>query len=451
MPYTRTKVGPAVARLRRRLAVGLFLDVYPRWAATALVCAGTVAVICRLFVAGAAAVLPWLWLAPMLVLPPVFVVCYRRAYTPDQVAAIADSLAGGDGLLLTLNEIADARWISALENGARGFELPRWRLMPAIRVVVPLVLFLAIALFLPQRVPESAAGVLAQEVAANLTAALVELKKQDLVTPAEEERIEEEIERIQRTAEKRVDASTWEAADALREKLAAGVSEKQDAVKWAEQSLARYTAAMQAGGPADPSAAASATELASALDKVAAAGMLAGASPELKAMLGGGKTPIDAATLAKLTAALGEQLREARERLGEARQGQSTFGRFDPSEYAISKDDGPDGDGDPGRGGINRGRGDADLTWGRETERLDKFKSKPLPPGAPRSPDDWAPVVVLPGAPQEGAVLSAQSTGRQYAAAAGQGAWRRSLAPRHQSAVKKYFETGKPKHAGGGF
>src|SRR6187551_38928 len=112
MPYTRTKVRPAVARLRRRLVLGLFLEIYPVWAGTALVCAGTAAVICRLFVADAAPMLPWLWLAPVAVLAPVLVVCYRRAYTADQVAAIADSLAGGHGFLLTLTEVQDARWAS---------------------------------------------------------------------------------------------------------------------------------------------------------------------------------------------------------------------------------------------------------------------------------------------------------------------------------------------------
>jgi hypothetical protein len=104
-----------------------------------------------------------------------------------------------------------------------------------------------------------------------------------------------------------------------------------------------------------------------------------------------------------------------------------------------------DGDGQPGRGGINRGRGDADLTWGQETKPFDRFKSKPLPPGAARSPDDWAPVVTLPGAPQESPTASAQAAAREYSAAAGQTAWRRSLAPRHQSAVKKYFAKGKDK------
>jgi hypothetical protein len=453
MPHTRTTAQPELAPLRRRLAVGLFLDIWPVWAAVALVLAGTIAVVCRLSVAAAAPMLPWLWLAPVLVILPVLFTCIRRAYTPAEIAALADVLAGGHGVLLTLTEREGAAWsTSALAERAGRFAMPRLRLGPAMTMVGPSGLFLLVALLLPQRVPESStSGVLAQEVAANLTAALVELKKQELVTPEEEERLEEEIERIQRSAEKRVDASSWEAADALREKIAAGLSEKQDAVKWAEQSLARYTAAMQAGGPADPTSAASATELSSALDKLAATGMLAGASPELKAALGGGKTPIDAATLAKLSAALAEQLAEAKERLAGLGQAGQAFGRFNPEEFAISKEPGPDGDGAPGRGGLNRGRADAALTWGQETDRADKFKSKPLPPGAPRSPDDWAPVVVLPGAPEEAAALSVQTAARQYAAAAGQGAWRRSLAPRHQSAVKKYFETTKPKYAAGGF
>ena len=46
-------------------------------------------------------------------------------------------------------------------------------------------------------------------------------------------------------------------------------------------------------------------------------------------------------------------------------------------------------------------------------------------------------------------MISAPSAARDYASGAGQGAWRRSLAPRHQSAVKKYFET-EPRKPGGG-
>jgi hypothetical protein len=449
---TPESLRPALTRLRRRLTLGLFLDVWPAWSAVGLVIGATAVLLCRMFVAPAAPFLPWLWLVPVLTAIPAFAVSLARTHRADQVAALADWLSGGQGLVLTMFERDDRAWSeSPLVERASRLPLPHLRLARPLALLALPALFLAIALLLPQRLPNQAAeGVLAQEIAANLNAALVELKKQDLVTPEEEEELREEMERIQRSAEKRVDASSWEAADALREKVVAGLSEKQQAVKWAQDSLARYAAAVQAGGPADPSTAASAAELTKALEKLAKSGMLAGASPELAAMLKGGKFPTDAAALADLVAALGRELGDANGRFaGLGKLGQA-FGRFDPSEFAISDQPSPDGDGLPGRGGLNRGRADADLTWGKETERGGKFKSKPLPPGAPRSPDDWAPVVVLPGAPQESAVLGTQSSGRQYSDAAGQGAWRRSLAPRHQSAVKKYFAPNPPKKTGGG-
>jgi len=52
----------------------------------------------------------------------------------------------------------------------------------------------------------------------------------------------------------------------------------------------------------------------------------------------------------------------------------------------------------------------------------------------------WAPIVEMPGAPDAAPVATGPSAARQYAAVAGQQAWRRTLSPRHQSAVKKYFE-----------
>jgi hypothetical protein len=404
-----------------------------------------------MFLPAVATWLPWLWLAPVVTSVPILIICLRRMYRPEQVAALADSLSGGKGILLTLYEKKDSAWAaSALAEQASRFRLPKYRLRPAL-VIVPAAVFLAVALMLPQRVAsQPVSGVLADELAANLTAALVELKKQELITPAEEEKLQEEVERIQRSAERRMDASSWETADALREKVLVGLSEKQDAVKWAEDALARVMAAVEAGGPSDPNAAASAAELAKALEKLMQSGLLAGGGAELKGLLSGGKLPADAAALAALLRGIGDQLAAANGRFaGLGNLGQA-FGRFDPAEFGIGEGQGPDGDGRPGRGGVNRGRADAALTWGDETQRVDKFKSKPLPPGAPRSPDDWAPVVVLPGSPEEAAILSDRSTGRQYDAGAGQGAWRRSLAPRHQSAVKKYFDASPSKAGGGG-
>jgi hypothetical protein len=436
-------VRPALRRLARRLAVGLFLDVWPAWAVASLLLAGLVALVCRMFFAGAASSLHWLWLAPLLTALPVLIACYMRAYRPAEIVALADWLSGGQGMLLTLMEHDDPAWTGSpmLEDASR-FALPRLRPWRRLAALPPALAFLAIALWLPQRIPaQGMNAALADDIAADLTATLVELKRQELIAPDEEKRLEEEIERIRRGAQERVDSSSWEAADALREKVAAGLSEKQDAVKWAEESLGRYAAAAQAGATVESGSEAHGAELTKALEKLAQSGLLAGAPADLQRLLKGGKLPADAESLRKLTASLSKYLAETNGRFGDLARLGKDFGRFDPSEFPLASDQsGPDGDGKPGRGGINRGRADAPLTWGRESLPFDRFKAQALPPGAARSPDDWAPLVEVPGAPQESPTLSARSAAREYAAAAGQTAWRRTLAPRHQSAVKKYFE-----------
>ena len=117
MNELHVSVSPLLRRLARRLAAGLFLDVWPPWATGSLLAAGVTALACRLFVPSSAQHLPWLWLAPLLSLAPALVICVRRAYRDEDVAALADSLSGGHGLLLTLTEHPDRRWAHA----------PAWR------------------------------------------------------------------------------------------------------------------------------------------------------------------------------------------------------------------------------------------------------------------------------------------------------------------------------------
>jgi hypothetical protein len=429
-----------VRRLRRRLALGVFLDVWPIWASGSLLLAGLVTLFCRMLFPGAAAALPWLWFAPLAAVLPACVLMFMRAYRPAEVVALADSLGGGRGMLLAMFEHPDRAWADSPQvlDQAAAATVPRldpWRrLLP----LGPAIVFLAATLYVPQRQPASAAGTaLADEITADLTATVAALKEQELITPAEEERLEEQIERIRRDARERMDPSSWEGADALREQIAAGLAEKQDAVKWAEDALNRLAAAAEAGG-GDARTGASAAELAKALQTLARGGVLPGASEELQRALASGKLPTGDA-LRALVASMAKQLAAARGRLGGTGQFGRAAGRFNPEEFPLEAGRSADGDGPPGRGGINRGRGDAPLTWGQESQPLDRFKAQALPPGAARSPDDWSPVVRLPGAPEEAATLSTQSEARDYAAATGQTAWRRSLAPRHQSAVRKYF------------
>jgi hypothetical protein len=433
---------PTRRRLRQlahRLALGLFLDIWPRWAAAALLAAGVTALGCRILVPAASRFLSWLWIAPALAIVPAAILCRLRAFTPGDVVAVADSLAGGNGTLLAVQETRDGAWTeSPLLARASAYRLPRIHPWRALRPAAAAAVFLAAALAMPQRAVRASNTAIADDLAKRLQATTAELKRQQMVTPEEEKALDEAIERIRRAAEQRVDASSWEAADALREKLAADVGEKQRAVKWAEDSLARYMAAAAGGGA--PGSEAQAAELSKALEQLAKSGLLAGAPEELRAMLKSGKLPSDAASLRELSASLSKYLKETNGRIVDVAKLGKEFGRFNADDFPLDQSGSPvDGDGEPGRGGVNRGRGDAELTWGKETALFDRFKATPLPPGAARSPDDWAPVVELPGAPQGSPELSASAGARDYCAAAGQGAWRRALAPRHQSAVKKYF------------
>lgn len=433
-------VQPVLRRLSRRLAIGLFLDVWPAWAVGGLLAAGVIALASRQFFPGAAPILPWLALAPLLASIPALVICIRRAYRREDVVALADSLGGGHGLLLTLLERDDPDWArSSLVERLSSFALPRLHPWRRLAPLIPAAAFLSTAVWLPQRMPAAGRDILADEIAGDLTATLVELTQQQLVTPEEEEKIEEEIARIRRAADERVDASSWEAADALRERIAGDLAAKQDAVKWAEESLRRYTAAVGGGAAGASGAQAQAAELAEAIGKLAESGLLAGAPPELQQMLEGGRLPGDAESLGRLAGLFSKYLEGTKGRFGAVAKLGKEFGRFDPAEFPLESEWSADGDGHPGRGGITRGRGDASLTWGDESLPLDRFRAEALPPGAPRGPDDWAPIVELPGAPNAAPVRSAQAAARRYDESAGGTAWRRTLKPRHQSAVKKYF------------
>jgi hypothetical protein len=435
-------LGSALRRLSRRLFAGMLLDAYPRWAAGAMLAAGGLALLCRLFVPAATPYLPWLLLVPLAAVVPAIVAALRRAYSPAELLALADTMTGGDGLLLTVAERRHDGWSDAPQLvRAAQLRLPRLRPWRRLAPVAPALAFLTIALLLPQRVAPAGAAALSGEIAASLSAMLADLQAQELVTPAEDNALEQEIERVRRAAQERMDASAWEAADALRDKLAATAESRRDAAAWAQEALARHAAGISAGlPPSSDTAQANAAELSEALEALAESGLLAGAPEALQALAGAGRAlPSDAASLQQLAAALSRYLGRWSGRFVDVEVVDGPL-ELDESDLPFDAARGRGQSGVPGRGGLDRGRADADLSWGEETLPAGRFKAQTLPPGAVRSPDDWAPIVSLPGSPEEAPETGTRSAARSYADEAGQTAWRRTLAPRHQSAVKKYFQ-----------
>ncbi len=96
----------------------------------------------------------------------------------------------------------------------------------------------------------------------------------------------------------------------------------------------------------------------------------------------------------------------------------------------------------PGRGGVNRGRGDAPLTWGDESDETNtKFKEVVLPPGFLEDPKGEILGVTKTAPNEEPAESAPRSARRQVNPASGQETWKRKLRPRHRNVVRKYFHS----------
>jgi hypothetical protein len=100
----------------------------------------------------------------------------------------------------------------------------------------------------------------------------------------------------------------------------------------------------------------------------------------------------------------------------------------------------------PGRGGVTRGRGDAELTWGDESDKQGtKFKEVVLPRGMQDDPKDDIVAIQKSAPVEEPGGDAPRSSRRGDEAAAGQATWNRKLNPRHRNAVRKYFDTPRDK------
>ena len=93
-----------------------------------------------------------------------------------------------------------------------------------------------------------------------------------------------------------------------------------------------------------------------------------------------------------------------------------------------------------GRGGVDRGRGDAPLFFGEETkEANEKFKDHALPPAAAASLDDSQLVGLSASAPQQ--MQMRASAGGALTASGGAGsAYTTTVLPRHRGTVGRFFE-----------
>ena len=107
----------------------------------------------------------------------------------------------------------------------------------------------------------------------------------------------------------------------------------------------------------------------------------------------------------------------------------------------LSDQPGPNKDDKPGRGGVTRGRGDAEMSYGDEANKNGvKFKETILPPGFADKPKDEIAGVQLIAPNEEPATAAAKGAQRAIDPSSGNATWNRKLSPKHRNVVRKFFD-----------
>ncbi len=433
-----------IAHLRNRCNLAIFVGLLLKSVSVYLAAAGAFTLITRIFWPGAS---PYLYLLlPGAVLPIAVALFWfqRRKYRDADVQGISDRRANLGGLLLTLSVWDDALWEEKLSASVQSptTKLPqlRWGLFLK---TVPYLAFLILALVVPQKVySEYARGIsaLEYEELKTIEQQLEFISEEDLLTDEQTEQLKEEVERMLTNAEQSHE-SRWEAIDALNEKINTEM----------EDVSASFTNAERAA------ATGSREQLEKALMDLVQKGWLGELPPELANKLGPGvqnllkqgSLPKDLADLEavreyikSLSQVQIRKLHKAGLCSGSGGLCETNLDDFELASQGFNPAQGPEGEGNPGRGGINRGRGDAPMLWGEESdEQKVKFTTKELPPISISSDEEMPVVGINILEPEEMEAPVAGGAGRvlNFKNIVGSEAWQRRISPRHRGLVRRYF------------
>jgi hypothetical protein len=450
-----------IARQRRRLSLGVFLTAFADAMAVFLLVFGSSVLIVKLARPGL-----WpgvLWLAALAA--PLTAWAWwrsrRRGFSKRQAVALLDSKTGANGLLMTLCETAecaaaDNGWAERLAawnpNWRTG--LPRLRPVRAARRLWLPALFVLGCCCVPLREARTESlrtNFVGTQAAESLAESLQELRESEVLEQKESQDLQQAIDKLK--AENKTTPLThesWEVVDSLRESMRVRAEESLMAASKAQDALERLAA------DADKSSSSLSAERKEQLEqeaieslrKLSKDGRFSKASPELQKKLQQlmkdkhVSLPKDAKEREKTLSDLKKFLKEESKKLSKCR-GKCKKCEGESEGEDSDNTDRTERDGKPGRGGVTRGGGPTELTWGDDAEANGaKFKEIVLPPGTPDQPDKEI-IAQSASAPEiEPAANAPRAAGQAAGPETGRQTWNRTLRPRHRAAVRSYFESG---------
>ena len=421
--------------------------------------------------------LPGLILCLVLILSTLFISLFtalRKRPSPEQIITLLDRVNHSGGMLLSASEIIDSGWEEKLAVN----ELPAIKLHSpkAFVIFAAALLFIFAAYLAPPAVKAAINGshMDIRNETETLTEQLQVLEDEKIITQKEALNLREQMEKMEKNAAGEDPVKTWEAIDHMKESLSSKAQEFAEKAARKAETLTLSQKALQALKDARKGASASdynmaMGEMAKLMQKLVenSPKLSEKLSQELKDMLAEGKLDMDGLEQLLNSQQLTQKqlealLKKLKERglcnkggkcnSGECETKMITRENFDELMKMLDEaSGGKDGKCSmtymlavccPGKGGINRGRGDAPMTWNdKEISRDDvKLKAVALPGDAVSSLKKSKLLGISYGAAETNpdAVIS---TGHLSGVKVkGTKTNRFVLMPKHRTVIKKYFD-----------
>ena len=389
------------------------------------------------------------------------VLALRQIPTRTALRATLDKHSGAGGLMMAAETIELGNWRKQMPS----IRLPhlRWRGGTSWGRFAGAALFVCISFLIPQRFVEisKAQPLDIREEVEQLADEIDVLKEEEIIELAEAETLEEKLAQLQAEASGEDPVKTWETLDHLADTLSQESADAaQDALSETEHLTEAETLSeglINEGSEMAADLLAESMATLSGLVQEAAQenALLAAQLPDLK----GDADSLTLEQLKEISAALrfikgdiydqlvklhevnliDSETLKACEKLGQCNsEGLAAFLAENAESMSVAQCIG----GWCRSGGINRGRGDAPMTWtDQTTEEGAKFKAEALPLSNIASLETSELVGLSVAAPSvETSSLSPESGGLSGATAGGGSSFNQTVLPRHKGAVKRYFE-----------
>jgi len=387
----------------------------------------------------------WGLAAAPLVLVAAYLYCRqgKAFFSQSEALVVADTLRRGDAELPARTE-APAIFSTPFDRRVPERSL---RLKPTayLRVLAPALVYLGLAALVPPA-PETTS--FANEVLALELAPLQESLED---SPLAEELKEELRETLREMAEEKRELSPeqWEALSEVSERVSIAHEQAQREAETLETMVAAVEAALAAEEPAKAemmsqagAALMEALQATKALGEPQTLAELAQLAGELKGKAG--KSPGKPGEGGKLSdKQLKEKLDALKKKLGECKgKCAGNKSKCEGSGQCSGKGKGKDGDGKPGSGGVNRGRGDAELSYDKKATEFDHTLDAQRIEN--RDDDETYEMGIVMIRPETAPDLGERgaTTTIDGSNVTGGAVQRVRLSPTRQQAVRRYFESG---------